>query len=68
MFEVDCSGMSYHRLNCKRVEKTAAMYDYLNKKTPHQIIYLTGLMYGASNRARTCDLAVNSRSLCRLSY
>ena len=26
------------------------------------------MLYGASNRARTCDTAVNSRVLCQLSY
>ena len=34
------------------------------KKTAHRAIFL----FGASNRARTCDTAVNSRVLCQLSY
>ena len=51
-----CNTVSQARELCRGADR--------NKKTAHRAIFL----FGASNRARTCDTAVNSRVLCQLSY
>ena len=51
-----CDAMSQVRELCRGADR--------NKKTAHRAIFFVG----ASNRARTCDTAVNSRVLCQLSY
>ena len=51
-----CDAMLQVRELCRGADR--------NKKTAHRAIFFVG----ASNRARTCDTAVNSRVLCQLSY
>ena len=51
-----CNTVSQARELCRGADR--------NKKTAHRAIFL----FGASNRTRTCDTAVNSRVLCQLSY